>query len=84
MVINPGQRLSGVIVPVRIPTRAQIDMFKKYLYLIGPCAKIDLFKNASYSIRICVKIGLFKTFLYKKLNSNYTRMLQAILNKSRR
>ena len=31
-----------VVVPVRIPCISQIDLFNKYLYLIGMCAKKTL------------------------------------------
>ena len=31
--------LLGMIVPVRVLSMGQIDLFKNYLYLIGPCAK---------------------------------------------
>ena len=41
----PGPLRPGVVVPVRVPSMGQIDLFKSYLYLIRPYTKKSLKKQ---------------------------------------
>ena len=35
--ITPRSTLTGVVVPVRVSSMSQLDLFKNYSYSIGPC-----------------------------------------------
>ena len=39
LLLLPGPLWTGVTVPVRVPSIGQIDLFKNYLYSLGPCAR---------------------------------------------
>ena len=42
-----GPLRPGVVVPVRVPSMDQIDLFKNYSYSIGPCVDKSLLRNNS-------------------------------------
>ena len=37
MAFNSGTLKHGMVVPVRVPSEGQVNLFKNYSYSIGPC-----------------------------------------------
>ena len=49
--ILPGPLWLGVVVPVRVPSEGQTDLFENYSYTIRPCAKKALKKQVHKNIK---------------------------------
>ena len=57
-----------VVVPVRVSSMGQIDLFKKYLYSIEPSADWDVIKQRNGNFELCIE--------KKKLKRNAIALLR--------
>ena len=60
--IAPGSLELGVLVPIRVLFMGIIDLFKNYLFSIGPCGKKALKKQLN---KKCKYVWTINTFRYK-------------------